>query len=128
MLRPATHSDHPLNTVGQQSGVSGFLLAGGSSGDDAGYSIARGGNVAGRGSIGGGTPSDLLIGAPDRTPGGIVNGTGSAFLVYANTAANLQNLTTVSGNLLSSRCLRSASVFLAHSLKARPWATLLASP
>ena len=89
---PASSRTILLSTVGQggTTNTGGVLLGGGAQGDEAGTSLAPGGNFDGR-SIGPLRPGSLLIGAP-----GTVSGlNGSAYLVYGQT--NLANFAVSQG-------------------------------
>lgn len=100
-LRPARTITVPLNFVGQggSTNVPGLILAGAVSGDNTGFSTAGAGDTTGRTTTANQVIGDLLIGAPDVTTAGVINGTGSAYLVYGGLANTLQNYVVVSGGM-----------------------------
>ncbi len=79
-----------VSTIGQ-TGTQSAIFTGASSGSQAGWSVADGGDVNG-GTSGGNNVDDLLIGAPAQ------NGSGAAFLIYGGSnLANLAQTVTVNG-------------------------------
>jgi hypothetical protein len=85
-ILPSNTATFDVTTVGQ-TGSQSVLLAGAASGDQAGFSVADGGNVNGST----GSVDDLLIGAPTAS-----SGAGSAYLVYGG--SNLAGRSTITGN------------------------------
>jgi hypothetical protein len=99
-LRPARTETIALQTVGQTgSTTGGFILTGTTSGDATGFSVAGAGNTTGRTTPANQPIGDLVIGAPDFTPQGVFNGTGSAFLFYGDSQATLNTYVVTANNL-----------------------------
>jgi hypothetical protein len=95
-LRPARTTTVDLSTVGQSGGPAGLIIAGASSGDATGRSVAGVGDVNGATNATGQVITDLAIGAPQVGDTGAANGPGKAFLLYGGPAL-APFITTIGG-------------------------------
>ena len=70
-----------------EAGTGGFVINGGSAGDQSGFSVSNAGDINGDGL------SDLIVGAPGDDPNG--NGSGAAFVVFGKSSGTAVELSDV---------------------------------
>jgi hypothetical protein len=87
-----------VSTLGQGNNV-GLIIIGASAGEAAGTEIGAAGNTAGRVDGVNRPFTDLIVGAANINFADAVTGPGRAYLIYGQSNATLQNLTTTVGNL-----------------------------
>jgi hypothetical protein len=87
-----------VRALGQGSNA-GLIIVGATAGEAAGTEIGGAGNVAGRVDSVNRPFNDLLIGAANINFADAITGAGRAYLIYGQSAANLNALTTTVGTL-----------------------------